>query len=173
MSGKIILNLAMSIDGFIAKEDDTYAWIKGCNNAAFDTDRKYDYPAFLRGVDIVVMGRRCYELGMHADFADKTVYVATTQPIPNHDNVVFIDTITDTLKRERANGKTIYLFGGGVLVDAFIKGEYIVGIIPTILGAGIPLFLDRNPEIPLSLTGYFVEDGMVVLQYVRREDSEN
>jgi dihydrofolate reductase len=109
---------------------------------------------------------------MHADFADKTVYVATTQPIPNHDNVVFIDTITDTLERERANGKTIYLFGGGLLVDAFFKGdlidEYIVGIIPTILGTGIPLFLGDNPEIPLSLTSYSIEDGIVILKYVRR-----
>ena len=73
----------------------------------------------------------------------------------------------------RNEGKNIFLFGGGVLVDHFLKAdiidEYIIGIIPTILGKGRPLFLGNNPKIDLSLQYYTVEDGIVIMKYSKRE----
>ena len=53
------------------------------------------------------------------------------------------------------------------MVDHFLKAdiidEYIIGIIPTILGKGRPLFLGNNPKIDLSLQYYTVEDGIVIM----------
>jgi len=52
-------------------------------------------------------------------------------------------------------GKDIWLVGGGKLIDAFIKKDvidrYIITVLPTILGKGIPLFLDNNHTIDLNL----------------------
>ena len=56
MSGKIVLNLAISLDGYIADENGGFEWIVGDGNSALNTDLKWDYKKFLEEIDIVVMG---------------------------------------------------------------------------------------------------------------------
>ncbi len=174
MSRKIILNLAMSIDGYIASEDGGFDWIVGDGDDKLDTKNKWDFNEFLKNIDIVVMGKKCYDQNFHKDFKDKKVYVATSCSLKNHDNVYFInDDIVKTIEAERKNeGKDIFLFGGGVLIDSFLKAdiidEYIIGIIPTVLGEGRPLFLGNNPKIDLHLDEYFTESGIVILRYSKR-----
>ncbi len=79
MKRKIILNLAMSIDGYIASKDGGFDWIVGDGDEKLDTEDKWDYDKFLNDVDTVVMGKNCYDQSFHNDFADKKVYVATSQ----------------------------------------------------------------------------------------------
>ena len=57
MKRKIILNLAMSIDGYIANEDGGFDWIVGDGDESLDTQNKWNYEKFLEGIDTVVMGR--------------------------------------------------------------------------------------------------------------------
>ena len=80
---------------------------------------------------------------------------------------VFIKTL---LKNE---GKNIFLFGGGIVIDHFVKAdaidEYVIGIIPTILGKGRKLFLENNPKIDLELQYYSVDSGVVVMNYSKRK----
>lgn len=105
----------------------------------------------------------------------KKVYVATSQKIEDQDNIHFIsgDIIKIIQEEKEKDGKDIYLFGGGGLVDNFIKAdiidEFIVGIIPTILGKGRPLFLENNPTIKLHLDEVFVENGITILKYTKRK----
>ncbi|MFR3566793.1 MAG: dihydrofolate reductase family protein [Paraclostridium sordellii] len=174
MSRKIILNLAMSIDGYIASEDGGFDWIVGDGDNKLDTRNKWDFNEFLKNIDVVVMGKKCYDQNFHKDFKDKKVYVATSCSLKNHDNIHFInDDIVKTIEAERKNeGKDIFLFGGGVLIDSFLKAdiidEYIIGIIPTVLGRGRPLFLGNNTKIDLHLDEYFTESGIVILRYSKR-----
>lgn len=174
MNAKIKMTLAMSLDGYIASEDGGYDWIIGDGDDTLNTKNKWDYNKFLSSIDIVVMGKRCYDQGMHNDFKDKKVYVATSENLKNYDNIHFInDDICKVIESERKNeGKNIFLFGGGILIDSFIKAniidEYIIGIIPTILGKGRPLFLDNNPKIDLHLEEIISDKGIVVLRYTKR-----
>ncbi|WP_054199275.1 dihydrofolate reductase family protein [Clostridium baratii] len=174
MRRKIILNLAMSIDGYIASEDGGYDWIVGDGDNKLDTKDKWDYTEFLKGIDIVVMGRKCYDQNFHNDFKEKKIYVATSKELDDYDNIHFIKgNICKVVEKEREKeGKDIFLFGGGDLVDNFIKkdiiDEYIIGIIPTILGKGRPLFLGNNPKIDLHLEQYNMENGIVILKYSRK-----
>lgn len=173
MSRKIILNLAISLDGYIADQQGGYDWITGDGSHSLDTEAKWDYDKFLKGIDTVVMGKNCYQQGFHLDFSDKLVYVATSGDKPDDDSVQFIggDICTSILEARDGEGKDIFLFGGGILCDAFLKSEiideYIIGIIPVILGKGIPLFLGNNPTIRLKLQEQFTEEGIVVLHYVK------
>ena len=174
MSGKIVLNLAISLDGYIADENGGFEGIVGDGNSALNTDLKWDYKKFLEEIDIVVMGKNCYNQGFHKDFKDKPIYVATSQDITDYDYYHFINgDVCTPIVNLRNEGKNIFLFGGGVLVDHFLKAdiidEYIIGIIPTILGKGRPLFLGNNPKIDLSLQYYTVEDGIVIMKYSKRE----
>lgn len=175
MERKIILNLAMSIDGYIAGENGEYDWIKGDGNTSLNTQDKWSYEEFLESVDVVVMGKECYDKGFHKDFSEKKVFVATTKSLINHDNVHFIkgnivDIVLDEIKND---GKNIFLFGGGITLDPFICrniiDEYIIGIIPIILGKGKRLFINEsNPFVELKLTKYLVDEGVVILKYVKR-----
>ncbi|MDU2673993.1 MAG: dihydrofolate reductase family protein [Clostridium sp.] len=174
MSRKIVLNLAISLDGYIASEDGSFEWIVGDGSDKLDTKNKYDFSKFLEGIDIVVMGKNCYNQNFHLDYKEKTVYVATSELLDDYDNVRFVnkDIVKVILKEKKREGKDIFLFGGGKLVDSFIKAdiidEYIIGIIPTILGKGRALFLGNNPKIDLKLDEYVVDNGIVICRYSKR-----
>ena len=176
MDGKIILNLAISIDGYIADEDGGYDWIRGDGKDALNTDAVWKHEEFLKSVAAVVMGKRCYDQGFHLEYRDRPVYVATSGEPDVRGNVRFIggDVCGAVAGLKRNAGGDIYLFGGGKLADGFIKAglvdEYVIGLIPVILGGGIPLFRGGNPTLPLELTHYYVENGIVVLRYVPRKD---
>lgn len=75
MSRKIILNLAISLDGYIASEDGGYDWIIGDGDKRLDTENKWDFNKFLEDIDVVVMGKKCYDQNMHNDFKSKKVYI--------------------------------------------------------------------------------------------------
>ena len=174
MSRKIILNLAMSLDGYIASETGGFDWIVGNNDNSLDTEKKWDYDKFLEEIDIIVMGKTCYDQNFHENFKNKKVYVATSHNLDDYSNIHFInaDICKDILEEKDKEGKDIFLFGGGILVDNFIKrdliDEYIIGIIPTILGNGRPLFLKDNPKLDLHLKEYIIENGIVILKYSKR-----
>lgn len=178
MKRKIILNLAISLDGYIASEDGGYDWIVGHEDNTLNTENKFDFDKFLEGIDIVVMGKNCYDQDMHNDYRNKKVYVATSQKLQNQDNLHFIsgDIVKIIQEEKERDGKDIFLFGGGGLVDNFIKAdiidEFIVGIIPTILGKGRPLFLENNPTIKLHLDEVFVENGITILKYTKRKTED-
>lgn len=179
MSRKIILYIAMSIDGFIAKENGAVDWLKGdVDNPDLDNG----YLQFYDSIDTVVMGRVTYEQVVNVLSPDvwayegKKCYVATRQKGLKDSKVEFItDDITKTitdLKKEA--GKDIWLVGGGRLIDQFIShnliDRYVITIIPTLLGAGIPLFSKENSELELELKLLESKtfDGMVELTYIKR-----
>ncbi|MBS5939937.1 dihydrofolate reductase [Clostridium sartagoforme] len=178
MSGKIILNLAISLDGYIADENGGYDWIVGDDNSKLNTENKSDFAKFLEGIDVVVMGRNCYNQNFHKDYKEKDVYIATSENIADYENYHFMNgDICKTISDLKNQGKNIFLFGGGVVIDSFVKediiDEYIIGIIPTILGKGRKLFLENNPKIDLNLQEYSVEDGIIVMKYSKRNKYEN
>ena len=173
MNGKIILNLAISLDGYIADENGGFDWIVGDGNFKLNTENKWDYGKFLEDIDVVVMGRNCYEQGFHKDYTEKDVYIATSENLDDYENYHFINgDIVNIIADVKSKGKNIFLFGGGVVIDQFVKAnvidEYVIGIIPTILGRGRKLFLEKNPKIDLELQYYSIENGVVVMKYSKR-----
>lgn len=172
MSRNIILYIAISLDGYIAKKNGAVDWLIG------NVDNGYD--DFYNTIDTVVMGRTTYEQVINELSPDiwvyegKKCYVATRKKYESDKRAEFIsDDIVEFIKNVKMqDGKDIWLIGGGKLVDQFIKqnliDKYIVTIIPTILGDGIPLFLKDNPEIKLKLVETKEIDGMVELSYIRK-----
>ena len=174
MNGKIILNLAVSLDGYIADLDGGYDWIVGDGNSTLNTENKWSHDKFLENIDVVVMGKKCFDQDMHKEYQDKEVYIATSKKLEDFENYHFINgDIVKEIEKLKNKGKNIYLFGGGILIDSFVKAdvidEYVIGIIPTILGKGIKLFYDNNTKIDLKLEYYAVEDGIVIMKYSKRK----
>lgn len=168
MTRKIVFSAAMSLDGYIADDHDGYAWIKGDGHHRLDTIEAWDYPAFLSTIDIVIMGRRCYELGQHKDFPDQQVLVASHQKLSDPSVTFTDDPITTLKQRKTQSGKDIFVFGGASLTQSLLKADlidtFIVGIVPVILGKGIRLF-EESPMIRMHLNKLTIEEGIVILYY--------
>ncbi len=172
--GAILLNLAISLDGYIADWEGGYDWIAGDGGHDLDTREQWSYEVFLDAIDIVIMGRRCYDQGFHLDFPTKEVWVATSHPQDLTGPVRAIGADLCVLAQQaKAEGKRLFLFGGGVTIAPFLEGglvdEYILGLVPIVLGSGRPLFAGNGPSIPLRLVGRYIENGIVIVRYVRRD----
>lgn len=176
MGRKVILNLAMSIDGYISDKDGGYDWIMGHNDLSQNTKKQFNLSDFTDGCDIIVMGRKAYEdngINHIKDFEKKRFLVVTNQKRSNDGNVEFInEDIVEMVTRLKAEkGKNIWLYGGAQVAEAFIKAdvidEYIIGIIPVILGSGRKLFWNEYPTIKLHLDESTVTDGVAILRYTK------
>ncbi len=167
----------MSLDGYISDVHGGFDWIRGHGDKSTDTDDKFSFSDFLEDVDVLVMGSKSYEdvvLTNLDPYENKKILVATSRTLEKRENVEFIhgDICSKVLKLKKEDGKNIWLFGGAQLTDNFIKAdiidEYIIGIIPTILGNGRLLFKENNPKIDLHLERIFVEDGITIITYSKR-----
>jgi len=160
MSRNIVLYIAASLDGYIAKNNGSVEWLGGHGD---DPNVDNGYNDFYKTIDTVVMGRTTYEQIINElspdswVYKNKKCYVATRKHHRPDERVEFIsDNIAAFIKNLKTqDGKDIWLIGGGKLIDEFVKHDlidkYIITIIPTILGEGIPLFLKNNSEIKLRL----------------------
>jgi dihydrofolate reductase len=174
---KIILNLAISLDGYICDENGAFDWIVGHGEGGNNGTEAYDFDKFLAGLDTIVMGSIAYEdvvLSGLTTFDDKEILVATHKELEAKENVEFIsgDICSKIFKLKEVEGKNIWLFGGAGLTDSFVRenivDEYVIAIIPTILGNGRRLFKGDYPKIDLHLDDYSVNDGIAVHTYSKR-----
>lgn len=181
--GKLILNLAMSLDGYIADVDGGYDWIQGSGKGPLDTAKAWDFGEFLEGVDLVLMGRKSFEGLVGPELRDKEILVAsrkrqgTLLPSELHGPVTFIggmgEDIVEVLgKRLEEKGLVAYLYGGGEtawpFLEAGVVDELILGLIPVTLGQGIPLFREGKRAKEWTLVDQILEEGIVILHYRAR-----
>lgn len=174
---KIILNLAISLDGYICDEEGGFDWIVGHGSEGESGVEAYDFDTFLSNVDTLVMGAEAYKdvvLSGLTTFDDKSILVATHQDLTMKANSKIIsgDIGQQVQNLKKEEGKNIWLFGGAGSTDPFIRqdivDEYVIAIIPTILGKGRRLFKGDYPNINLHLDEYVVKDGIAVLTYSKR-----
>jgi dihydrofolate reductase len=171
---KVVLYIASSLDGYIAKPNDDLGFLSIVEKEGED----YGYAAFIETVDTVILGRKTYDWIMAHVPAyvhdDKTTYVITRTPQPNRDHTNFY---TGTLKDLIADlqskpGKNIFCDGGAEIVNELLKenliDDMIISIIPILVGNGTRLFKDGRPEQLLQLvSARSFEKGLVQLHYQR------
>lgn len=170
---KVIVFICMSLDGFLATEEDGLEWLSRVEKEGED----YGHAEFTTGVDTYIVGRRTYDIVKAIpgyDPADKyeQCYVITRQNLPDHKNISFYNGDTkELIARLKAEpGKNIYCDGGGQIVQLLMQDdlidEYIVSVIPIVLGNGKRLFLGNTPTIDLKLVDtQQYETGLVKLHY--------
>lgn len=173
---KVILYIAMSLDGYIAKENGDISFLSIVEKENED----YGYAEFEKTIDTVIMGRKTYDkvlsFGIEFPHKNKACYVITRTPRPAEGNITFYNgSLKDLLKNLRKDyGKNIFVDGGAEIVNELMKEnlieEFIISIIPIFLGSGISLFKSGRPEIKLKLINTVTfEKGLVQLHY--RKDS--
>ncbi|CCF13063.1 ribD C-terminal domain protein [Brevibacillus laterosporus GI-9] len=170
MPRDIILFIAASLDGFIAKEDDDLQWL-------FETEGEGDngYLEMYQSIDTTIMGKNTYEYVRKITevfpYSDKKCYVFSTSEQGSNEYVEFVnENVVDfTKKLKEQEGANIWMIGGATILDTFMKenliDEYMITVTPHILGSGIPLFTEKNPQIDLLLQGTKRYGQFVQLHY--------
>jgi dihydrofolate reductase len=177
---KIIVELATSADGFIARRDGSVDWLDRPQPKG-----NYGMGEFINSIDTILMGRKTYDKGIEMGMKDSGFgprvrnYVFSRQPQKNlmkgfewaNEPVkVFAQ------KLRRQPGKNIWMMGGGELIAAFLDeselDEFRVHVVPVLIGEGIPLIAPRRRTIPLELiSSKSFEDGVVELNYRVKTES--
>lgn len=166
-----VLYIATSLDGYIARPDGSIDWLPAPEVEA-DED---SYSQFYSTVDALVMGATTYEqiLGFGEwVYPGKRCYVLSRQPrTSDRPEICFVrGGVDEVMERVAQEGfQRVWVVGGGAIASLLIRrnliDEYIITVIPILLGAGIPLY-QSIPEQKLRLIGVrSCASGMVELQY--------
>jgi len=170
---KIIVYIATSADGYIARKDGRVDWL----NRPMPKG-SYGMAAFYRSIDTILWGHKTYGVALDhpRDGFDTKIrnYVFSRHPPASQaPGVTFVsEPVADFAKRLRATrGKHIWMMGGAEIIGSFIDAneidEFIIHVIPTLIGEGIPLIAPRHRDVPLSLlSAKPFSDGVVRLHYL-------
>jgi len=179
---KIIVRIAASADGFIARRDGSFDWL--------DRPRpkdNYGVGAFYKSIDTVLWGRKTCDMAL--DFQKKGVagsafdtsvknYVFT-RSLPQSPAPAGVEFVSEPIKafatrlREK-KGKHIWMMGGAGIIASFLDegeiDEFMIHVIPTFIGEGIPLIAPDRRTVPLKLIACAkFTDGVVKLRYAVRK----
>ena len=174
---KVILYIAMSLDGYIAKPQDDLSFLSIVEKEGED----YGYADFMSTIDTVILGRKTYDWVMNhvVEFphSDLHSYIITRNSKPTIGKTVFYSgDLTDLVKKLKSEkGKHIFCDGGAEIVNEFLKNdlldEIIISIIPILVGNGIRLFNEGRPEQKLKLANVKTFDtGLTQLHYKRSDN---
>jgi dihydrofolate reductase len=175
MTRKIIVYIATSADGYIARPDGNVDWL---DRTAGD----YGMRSFYRSIDTILWGRKTYEVALGfqkqgipgAEFDPKVRnYVFSRRPPRTRPPAVeFVaDPIPAFVSRLRATpGRNVWMMGGAGLIASFLDAgeidEFIIHVIPILIGEGIPLVAPRHRSVSLTLrSSRRYADGVVRLHY--------
>jgi len=169
MMRRVLYSVAASLDGYIAGPSGEFDWIP--------MDPAMDWGSFMARFDTVLMGRRTYEI---------TAAQESEASLPNMQTYVFsrslgrvdrpgVTLVDDDASRVVAElrdgaGKDIWLMGGGVLCSSLLQAGLVdsveVGVVPILLGGGVPLLARPTVTARLTLTKtQQYPSGIVLLSY--------
>lgn len=163
---KIILFIASSLDGYIARENGKIDWLPENTASGYDD--------FIKSIDTVIMGKKTYDQVLtfgDYPYKDKKSYVFTrNNEYSKNENTEFVHDADKLVKDILSDsGTNIWLIGGAEIISTFVNlgfvDEIIISIIPVVLGKGIPLFKNIEKEVKLELIKTTDYDALVELHY--------
>lgn len=173
---KVIYGAAVTLDGYIARPDGSVDYLK-MTKAGQTLMRD-----FFAQLDTVIMGRKTVETAEREAWRNgeppkgpwATYAFSRTRPPGERAGITWTNQRPSAFLRQirRKRGKHIFLMGGGELARSFLQedlvDELFVGVVPILLGAGIPLFPPGFPERRFRLVECEEYDGSSVSLRYRR-----
>jgi dihydrofolate reductase len=173
----VTLHLVSSLDGFIARNDNSVSWLdaqtRPYENGVSISDE--EAAAFVKTVDCYVLGSRTYEhaLELGWPYCDTPTVVVTHRALSSARNSVEfyagdLKTLVEVKLAPRF--RNIWLVGGAMLCQRFLSlglvDEIKLTIAPVLLGSGLRLFSDSTTETMWDLKNAVAyKNGFVELSY--------
>ena len=169
---KISVYIATSLDGFIARTDGALDWLEGSSGDVADSSDEgsndppedYGFWEFFNTVDTMVMGRGTYDFVAATGqwvYEDKRVIVLSStlgaKDVARH-LVGKLEIASaephELVAKLAAEGAEHVYVDGGVTIQQFLRAglidELILSRMPVLIGSGIPLFAELNPDVQLD-----------------------
>ncbi|WP_449623147.1 dihydrofolate reductase family protein [Robertmurraya sp. Marseille-Q9965] len=161
---RVILDLAVTLDGFIEGPNGEVDW------CVMDPDM--DFNKFLNQIDTILYGRKSYDIwGQYipkiedldtdkemwrlVHSKEKYVFSRSQKEIDNRAILINDNIVEEVNKLKKKSGRDIWLYGGSSLITTFINlglvDEFRLSVHPIILGEGKPLFIDINKRLNLQI----------------------
>lgn len=167
----IVLGLGISIDGYIARKDGSYDFLF--------MPKDYSMAAFMKSIDTAILGRKTWEVAKAAGgtFGPemKSYVMSRSLKAGEQDGVTVTRQTPKGLAAaiRRRRGKNIWLMGGGEVAREFLAADLVdelyLGVVPVLLGEGIPLFPAGFPQRNFKLTENLTfSRGLISLRYRRK-----
>lgn len=172
---KLVIFIACSVDGYIAKTNDDLSFLSIVEKEGED----YGYSEFIKTIDTIILGKNTYNWvtkNVPGHYADKRTIVITHEEKQPEGNVSFysgsLPALVNQLRQEP--GKNIFCDGGANIIKQLMQedliDEYTISLIPVLLGEGTRLFADGRPEQSVQLESVKSFDtGLVQLFYKRKK----
>lgn len=175
---KVKLYIAISVDGKIADENGGVDWLDQVPNPE---ESDYGYTDFTQSIDTTIMGNSTYQqvlsFPVPFPYADYENYVFTRNKNLNEDEHAkfissdFEEFIGDLKKKK---GKDIWLIGGAEIISLIhelsLIDEYLIFVMPVVLGNGISLFSGHPKKADLKLIeAKNYPSGVTLLHYRKVE----
>ncbi|MFE7083526.1 dihydrofolate reductase family protein [Priestia megaterium] len=176
---KIILDLAVTLDGFIEGKNGEVDWCI--------MDSEMGFINFLNQIDTILYGRKSYvewgeyipkteepdsdkEMWNMIHSKEKYVFSKTLKGTENKAAFINNNILEEVNKLKNKPGKDIWLYGGASLITTFINlelvDEFRLSVHPLILGEGKPMFIDINQRLNLKMVDTkMFSSGVVQLIY--------
>lgn len=180
MNSEVIVYIATSLDGYIARLDGSIDWLDITSPQEAERSMA-DFGELLKSVDCLVMGRKTFD----------TVKRFSPWPYGALPIIVLSTTLTETPQIEGANirirsarptdllrdlkseGLTSVYVDGGATIQGFLREDLIdritVATVPILLGAGRPLFAETGHELKLKLESSVTLASGIVKSTYRRQ----
>ena len=176
MRSTVTLHVVSSLDGFIAKKDNSISWMDSSD--VYERGVTDDGAEGIQSIDCYVLGSRTYEhaLELGWPYGDTPTVVITNRELPStRKSVEFYSGDLRRLVGEKLapRYRNIWLVGGAVLGQSFLKlglvDEIRLMIAPVLLGDGLRLFGDSGTEQKWHLKNVVAyKNGYVELWYRRQ-----
>jgi dihydrofolate reductase len=181
-SRRVIVYISISADGFIARKDGSFDFL--------DRPRpkgNYGMDEFYKSIDTILWGRKTYDLAvafqregkMQQPFDPKLKHYVFTRTLAKSSAPAGVEFVDQPIKKFAAGlratkGKKIWMMGGAGVIGSFLDAgaidEFIIHVIPKLIGEGIPLVEPAHRNIALRLlASKKFPDGVVRLHYAVRQ----
>ena len=179
---KITVYISMSADGFIARRDGSFDWLERPRPKG-----NYGMGAFYKSIDTILWGRKTCDMALEFQkkgvsgtaFDTRVKNYVFTRSLPQSTAPAGVEFVSEPIKAfatrlRQKKGKDIWMMGGAGIIASFLDegeiDEFVISVIPTFIGEGIPLMAPGRRTVPLKLiSSTKFTDGVVKLYYAVRK----
>ena len=169
---KVVYGVGISLDGYIARPDGSVDFLF--------MPKDYSMAPFFKRCDTALLGRKTYEAGLKMSGGKLNgygmkcyIFSRTLGEVGHEDFTVVKEAPKPFIEAFRKKkGKDIWLMGGGELTRTFLQQDLVdevyLGVVPTLIGEGIPAFPSGFPQREFKLAeNRTYSRGLITVRYER------